>query len=80
MVVPAFKSLLAPERRRRDTVPLVVGFQVKVVVLPAVAVMPEEGTLKGLSVDAPRTIRGDAKRATRVWVEKRILMLLLECG
>ena len=48
--VPSTRSLLAPSLSRSVTVPLVVGFQVMVVGLPAVNTgKPPFGVLKGFS-------------------------------
>jgi len=49
MVLPDAKSLLAPDRRMRETVPWVVGFQLRVKGWPAEAERPEVGMLKGLA-------------------------------
>ena len=51
MTVPLFKALLAPSRRVRVTLPEVVGFQLKVVALPAVSWYPPEGMLKGFAFE-----------------------------
>ena len=42
------RLLLWPEQSRSETVPLVVGTQLKVIVLPALVLKPLAGILKGL--------------------------------
>ena len=48
IATPLFKSLLAPLLRRIVTVPLVVGFQVRLTVSPASVFRLVVGMLKGL--------------------------------
>lgn len=55
--------MLAPERRIRETVPEVVGVQVKSTVLPAVAA--RFMLVKGFAL-AAKANRGEARRAARV--------------
>lgn len=59
--MPAVRSLLAPLLRIRETVPEVVGFQLRARGVPAVAERPEGGMLKGL--DCAKARRGEAQSA-----------------
>lgn len=71
---PTFKLLEDPLRSQSDTVPPVVGVQVKVVDWPAVTLKPF-GRVKGLGFWA-KTMRGAATSATIA--ENFILMILNE--
>lgn len=65
MTDPSFKSLEAPSRNRRVTVPGVVGVHLNVVGLPAVRLNPS-GTLKGLGSEAVRAMATKPASA-RMW-------------
>lgn len=51
MTVPWLKSLFAPSRRVKVTLPDVVGFQVNVLGLPALSWYPPEGMLNGFALE-----------------------------
>lgn len=67
-----FEVVTSPCCRRKDTVPLVVGVQCRVVGWPTVKVYPSLGTLKGLSVLEADTTA--AKTAMAKLVKARILI------
>lgn len=66
MAVPSVAVVTSPCCRRRETVPLVVGFQVRVVALPTVKVYPPEGMLKGLALLPAAATAASAETARQV--------------
>ena len=74
ITVPLFKSLAAPLRRVRVTVPWVVGFQVKVAGWPAVTEKLLD-TVGGFAVEPPDCATATAIRLVTVErIERRMLM------
>lgn len=72
MGVPSDAVVTSPCCRSRDTVPLVVGSQFRVVAWPAVKVYPPLGILKGLALLEAATTA--AKTATTRQTKARILI------
>ena len=71
--------MVAPHCNLNDTVPEVVGFQVRVVTLPAVNSAPEAGVMKALSLEVEVCAADSEKVARRpnARVKKRILLFSL---
>lgn len=74
-VTPASRLLLAPLRRRSETVPDVVGVQDRSTGWPAVTLKPL-GTLGGLAVLWARASSGALRRATKAEREKSMAAVL----
>lgn len=74
---PSVATVVAPHCNLNDTVPEVVGFQVTVVVLPAVNAAPEPGAMKALS-DEVEVCAAESERVARrpnARVKKRMLLV-----
>jgi hypothetical protein len=77
IATPSVATVVAPHCTLNDTVPEVVGFQVRVVVLPAVNSAPEAGALNALS-SVVEVCAADSEKVARrpnARVKKRILFL-----